>query len=43
MRWDSLRLSEARAAAGPRGRADAPALFERDAVARTFDTPGSAG
>jgi DNA repair photolyase len=38
MRWDSLRLdgSPADRAAGTN---QAPALFERDAVARTFDTP----
>jgi DNA repair photolyase len=43
MRWDSLRLDEgppgAPAGSGP----TAPALFERDAVARTFDTPGFRG
>ncbi len=42
MRWDSLRLDGGQ----PDGRhasAAAPALFERDAVARTFDTPGFRG
>jgi DNA repair photolyase len=41
MRWDSLRLDDGQsaAAAGPA----APALFGRDAVARTFDTPGFRG
>ena len=35
MRWDGIRV----AGGGP----GAPALFERDAVARTFDTPGFRG
>jgi DNA repair photolyase len=35
MRWDGIRVS----GGGP----GAPALFERDAVARTFDTPGFRG
>jgi DNA repair photolyase len=41
MRWDSLRLDDGQsaAAAGPA----APALFGRDAVARTFDTPDFRG
>jgi DNA repair photolyase len=41
MRWDSLRLDEGHApgATGPA----TPALFGRDAVARTFDTPGFRG
>jgi len=41
MRWDSLRLDEGQSAdtAGP----VAPALFGRDTVARTFDTPGFRG
>ncbi len=47
MRWDSLRLDdepvagtgEPGSASGPRR----PALFERGAVARTFDTPGFRG
>jgi DNA repair photolyase len=41
MRWDSLRLDDGQPAAadGPA----APALFGRDAVARTFDTPGFRG
>jgi DNA repair photolyase len=38
MRWDGLRLS----GEGERGQA-APALFERAAVTRTFDTPGFRG
>ncbi|HTS97911.1 MAG TPA: intein-containing Rv2578c family radical SAM protein [Streptosporangiaceae bacterium] len=42
MRWDSLRLDDGQAT-GPPGSAAAPALFERDAVARTFDTPGFRG
>jgi DNA repair photolyase len=41
MRWDSLRLDDGQSAdaAAPR----TPALFGRDAVARTFDTPGFRG
>jgi len=42
MRWDSLRLSDGQEP-GPTGSASTPALFERDAVARTFDTPGFRG
>jgi DNA repair photolyase len=43
MRWDSLRL-DAASADLPSGTAPAaPALFERDAIARTFDTPGFRG
>jgi DNA repair photolyase len=42
MRWDSLRLGGDRDA-GAAATASAPALFERDAVARTFDTPGFRG
>jgi DNA repair photolyase len=38
MRWDSLRLDEGPGSGGP-GSGATPALFERDAVARTFDTP----
>ena len=38
MRWDTLRLTEAGT-----GAAAVPALFERAAVARTFDTPGFRG
>ena len=34
MRWDAIRVS---------GEPAAPALFERNAVARTFDTPGFRG
>ncbi len=37
MRWDTLRLTEAS------GDTAAPALFERAAVTRTFDTPGFRG
>jgi DNA repair photolyase len=37
MRWEALQLDQ-----GP-GQAAAPALFGRDAVARTFDTPGFRG
>src|SRR5271170_1518170 len=43
MRWDSLRLDEGPGGGGPAGSGDTPALFERDAVARTFDTPGFRG
>jgi DNA repair photolyase len=43
MRWDSLRLDEGPGSGGPSGSESAPALFERDAVARTFDTPGFRG
>src|SRR5215469_1193142 len=43
MRWDSLRLDEG-PPGGPAGSGPtAPALFERDAIARTFDTPGFRG
>jgi DNA repair photolyase len=42
MRWDSLRLNGDQDTGTP-GPAAAPALFERDAVARTFDTPGFRG
>jgi DNA repair photolyase len=42
MRWDSLRLDGGQADGG-RESGQAPALFERDAVARTFDTPGFRG
>jgi DNA repair photolyase len=42
MRWDSLRLDGGQADGRP-APAAAPALFERDAVARTFDTPGFRG
>jgi DNA repair photolyase len=38
MRWESLRLN-GEPGEGPPGPGAAPALFERDAVARTFDTP----
>ena len=43
MRWDALRLDTApdhQAAGAPNQAAGAPALFERAAIARTFDTPG---
>jgi len=42
MRWDSLRLDGSQADQ-PGGTNQAPTLFERDAVARTFDTPGFRG
>jgi DNA repair photolyase len=42
MRWDSLRLDGGQADTRQESGA-APALFERDAVARTFDTPGFRG
>src|SRR5215475_6036398 len=38
MRWDSMRLTGTDGAGQP-----APALFERSAVSRTFDTPGFRG
>jgi DNA repair photolyase len=43
MRWDSLRLDASQADGSPGSGAGAPALFEREAVARTFDTPGFRG
>jgi DNA repair photolyase len=43
MRWDNLRLDASQADGSPASGAGAPALFERDAVARTFDTPGFRG
>jgi DNA repair photolyase len=43
MRWDTLRLDASQADGPPGARASAPALFERGAVARTFDTPGFRG
>jgi DNA repair photolyase len=43
MRWDSLRLDEGQGGGGPAGAGATPALFERDAIARTFDTPGFRG
>jgi DNA repair photolyase len=43
MRWDSLRLDASQADGSPGPGASAPALFERGAVARTFDTPGFRG
>src|ERR1022692_4704526 len=39
MRWDNLRLDST----GPDGGLAAPPLIERDAVLRTFDTPGFRG
>ena len=41
MRWDSLQLEPASSQDGTGGQP--PALFGRDAVARTFDTPGFRG
>ena len=41
MRWDALRASDS-GEEGP-GQPGMPALFERGAVARTFDTPGFRG
>ena len=43
MRWDSLRLDASQADGSPGSGAGAPALFERESVARTFDTPGFRG
>ncbi|MGO9078151.1 MAG: hypothetical protein ACLQDY_03805 [Streptosporangiaceae bacterium] len=45
MRWDGLRLDSGQRADGshPGRWAGQPALFGRDAVARTFDTPGFRG
>jgi DNA repair photolyase len=47
MRWDSLRLDDDCASGpdqpGSAGGPSRPALFERGAVARTFDTPGFRG
>ncbi len=43
MRWDSLRLDASQSDGSPGSGAGAPALFERNAVARTFDTPGFRG
>ena len=42
MRWDDIRIEAGPGAAAPGGGA-APALFERGAVARSFDTPGFRG
>src|SRR5215469_12229134 len=42
MRWDSLRLDDGEPD-GPENSGQAPALFGRDAIARTFDTPGFRG
>src|SRR5229473_8540345 len=43
MRWDSLRLDGSPADPPSGTGSAAPALFGRDAVARTFDTPGFRG
>jgi DNA repair photolyase len=43
MRWDSLRLDGSPADRPSGAGSAAPALFERDAIARTFDTPGFRG
>jgi DNA repair photolyase len=46
MRWDAIRIGPDepdQPAAGRRAAAAAPALFERGAVARSFDTPGFRG
>jgi DNA repair photolyase len=47
VRWDSLRVNESGddgpARTSTARTSTAPALFERDAVARTFDTPGFRG
>jgi DNA repair photolyase len=42
MRWEELRIRPD-APRGPAGRAAAPALFERGAITRSFDTPGFRG
>ncbi len=42
MRWDDMRIEPGPGGAAPGG-GPAPALFERGAVARTFDTPGFRG
>ena len=42
MRWDNLRLDSADSASGDGGQGQLP-LFARDAVVRTFDTPGFRG
>ena len=42
MRWDDMRIEAGPGGAAPGGGA-APALFERGAVARSFDTPGFRG
>jgi DNA repair photolyase len=43
MRWDSLQVNAGQADGSPGADAGTPALFERDAIARTFDTPGFRG
>jgi DNA repair photolyase len=44
MRWENLRTSDSGPDAGSgAGAGPAPALFDRDAVARSFDTPGFRG
>ena len=42
MRWDNLRLDSADSASGDDGQGQLP-MFARDAVVRTFDTPGFRG
>jgi DNA repair photolyase len=42
MRWDNLRLDSADPASGDDGQGQLP-MFARDAVVRTFDTPGFRG
>jgi hypothetical protein len=42
MRWDNLRLDSADSASGDSGQGQLP-MFARDAVVRTFDTPGFRG
>jgi hypothetical protein len=42
MRWDNLRLDSADSASGDGGQGQLP-MFARDAVVRTFDTPGFRG
>jgi hypothetical protein len=42
MRWDNLRLDSADPASGDGGQGQLP-MFARDAVVRTFDTPGFRG
>jgi len=48
MRWNELRIqpdtpSGPGSPGAPEGRPAAPALFERGAITRTFDTPGFRG
>ena len=42
MRWDNLRLDSADSASGDGGQGQLP-MFARNAVVRTFDTPGFRG